>query len=618
MRSAFAALAAWQPEERGSETLTPLADSLRYRCVTGLREQQVPGAWLWDESLGFSSDRTKIPPHVHVAGALRLDNRSELKQQLGLDSAPACDDRALVALAYGRWGTDLCSRLEGDFAFVLWDEQQRRLVGARDRVGVAPFYYATREGRWCAAATELRTLRFLPEVSSALDELRIAQYLAVYFEDQERTFFRDIRRLPPGMLLVADHHGVQLSRYWEHDPSFELKLVSEADYADKFREIFVEAVRCRSEHDPDPGLLLSGGLDSVSVLGALQHLRGEAGAASVTTISAVFPGQHEADEVAYVDEALRSHEGRAERVPAHVLSPLGADDLLETLDEPFHVPNLFIYWELARQAQQAGVTTLLDGVDGDTTVSHGLEYLPELLRRGRWVQFLKETRWLARRLRGSTLAYAWRFGALPLLHAPTPLGRTSQLTSQLAARVGWSDFARSVQAQAPRLRTLRDSHHAQVTSGILPFYLEVNDKVAAHFGIDHSHPFYDRRLMEFCLSLPPELRLHRGWDRRVQRLAVAGLVPRNIQWRLRKAHWGSNFEARLIADDASTVDRVLADAEGALGQYVQLPELRESWQRCRNRTYQEQDLMSVWVATTLGLWLERVALGQLATCLDSS
>ena len=98
---------------------------------------------------------------------------------------------------------------------------------------------------------------------------------------------------------------------------------------------------------------------------------------------------------------------------------------------------------------------------------------------------------------------------------------------------------------SPRRGTLRAIHHRALTDPILPFYLEVYDKVAASLGVEHRHPYFDRPLMEFCLALPSDQRLFQGWDRVIQRRAFTGLIPEPIRARQSKSVWTRNFERRI-------------------------------------------------------------------------
>ena len=128
-------------------------------------------------------------------------------------------------------------------------------------------------------ATEIKALLILPEVSGALNELRVAEYLSGFADDKEITFLKDIQRLPPGHAMIADQNGVRLRRYWELDPTREFRMKSDDEYAEAVRELFTEAVRCRVRSAFPVGAMLSGGLDSSAITCTARDLLRESGKA---------------------------------------------------------------------------------------------------------------------------------------------------------------------------------------------------------------------------------------------------------------------------------------------------------------------------------------------------
>jgi asparagine synthase (glutamine-hydrolysing) len=200
-----------------------------------------------------------------ITADLRLDNRSELTTELGWrHESHAVPDARLVLAAYERWGERCVEHLLGDFAFALWDERQGQLFCARDHLGVRPFYYYHGPGRLFAFASEIKGLLALGDVPPPrLNEVRVADYLVRVFDDKAGTFYENVLRLPPAHTLVLSRDGIRLREYWRLDPTREIRLANDAAYAEAFRDIFTEAVRCRVRGvNPPPGFLRSGGIDS--------------------------------------------------------------------------------------------------------------------------------------------------------------------------------------------------------------------------------------------------------------------------------------------------------------------------------------------------------------------
>ena len=182
---------------------------------------------------------------------------------------------------------------------------------------------------------------------------------------------------------------------------------SDEEYAEAFVERFTEAVRCRLRSTFPVGSLLSGGLDSSSIVVTARKLLAETDAPTLHTFSAIFPSLPEEDlkridERPFMAAVVALGEMSPHYVHADTLSPLSdLDRVFWHEDEAVLAPNLYIHWALYGAAQQEGVRVLLDGIDGDTTVSHGLEYLSELARTGRVRTLYREVMALSRRHQAS-------------------------------------------------------------------------------------------------------------------------------------------------------------------------------------------------------------------------
>jgi asparagine synthase (glutamine-hydrolysing) len=358
--------------------------------------------WTTPEAL-----RERLPllsPHadfVLVADA-RLDNREELIGALSLESAQArkITDGQLILQAYQTWGEACPGRLEGDFAFVVWDEQQKRLFCARDTAGVRPFYYYS-SPKLFAFASEIKSLLRLPELQPGLNERKVADFLLWSFEDKTETYYQNIIRLPPAATLVVDEVVHEPRQYWSLDPHFELHMHGEDEYVQAFKEQFDRSV-CNRMRSPYPvGSALSGGLDSSAIACIARQKMALMNELPLKVFSAVFTaesgaGVSDLDERDYIDSVLELGGFDHQYIPANQLSPLiDSQQLNEVLDEPFFSPTLFIFWGLFQSAHRQGVRVFLDGTDGDRTISFGTERLADLGRSGRWVALWKESSALA-------------------------------------------------------------------------------------------------------------------------------------------------------------------------------------------------------------------------------
>jgi asparagine synthase (glutamine-hydrolysing) len=528
-------------------------------------------------------------------------------------------DSQLILAAYEKWGETCAKHLLGDFAFAIWDRRQQLLFCARDHFGVRPFYYHHCPGRIFAFASEIKALLCLSEVPQRLNEVRIGDYLEVMLEDKVITFYQNIFRLPPGHQLTLSQKGLELQQYWSLDPKRELRLSSDAEYAEAYREIFTEAVRCRLRSAFPVGSTLSGGLDSSSITCVARELLAEQGEPPLKTFSAIFDKVTSCDERPYINAVLAQGGVEPYYIHADQLSPLtDIDRVLWHQDEPFYAPNLFIHWGLYGSAQQQGIRIFLDGFIGDSTVFHGSEYLIELARIGRWLTLATEAEATAK-LHGHppwklTRRYLWQYGIRPrvpqtlrqvwrqLRRRQLPVPQLSPIiNSEFAQRIGLSDRICAFQEDSS-LWSARDYHHQYLSTGDIPFALEVANKAASAFALETRFPFTDRRLAEFCLAVPPDQKLHKGYTRAIVRRALVNCLPEKIRWRSDKGNLGPNFRQGLLSFERQRLEQLILENSQAIEAYVDVASLRTVYQRYVSQGAKE-DVIPVWLAITLALWL---------------
>ncbi|MEP7356295.1 MAG: asparagine synthase-related protein, partial [Anaerolineales bacterium] len=226
--------------------------------------------WTTPESLHERLPLASADGQLAITADARIDNRDELFGLLGLADHSLADS-ALILAAYAKWGERCPEHLLGDFAFAIWDAGKQALFCARDHLGNRPLFYHQAPG-FAAIASEIKALLVLPQVPRRLNERRIAEYLATLHDDTAITFYQDIHRLPPAHSLTLSRAGAKLERYWALDPARALPPASDEAYADGFRELFTEAVRCRLRSAYPVGAMLSGGLDSSSIVCVARQL----------------------------------------------------------------------------------------------------------------------------------------------------------------------------------------------------------------------------------------------------------------------------------------------------------------------------------------------------------
>lgn len=643
------------------------------RMTNILAHRGPDGAGTWAEGpVGFGHRKLRTMPDslqarmplVSLDGLLvltadaRIDNRDDLISSLGLADTVGEDitDNQLVLAAYQKWGDCCPKNLIGDYAFAIWDGRERSVFCARDHFGIRPFYYYQTDQVF-VFGSEIKALLSLPGVPRELNELRVGYHLTGTIEDKAITFFEGIYRLLPGHSLKVSSTGMRRLGYWSLDPNRELHLRSDHDYSEAFRELFVEAVRCRLRSSVPVGSLLSGGLDSSAVTCIAQDLLLHDHGNRLATFSAVFDAFPECDERSYTEEILGLGRLQSHLMFVDELSPF--DDLKRVFhhtDEPFSAPTFYIPWGLFRTARERGVRVLLDGLDGDTAVHHGvarlaelaaagqwavfaaeakaiakhenlpsvpfmikqygMPYLTQLAKRGKWGRFIRETAAFAEQFGIKRSQAMWYCGPVPLALDPIrnfwnafrsphgyQQGVNEIINPAFAERISlYDNFEAMMEHRAMLPQTSREEHLMFLKSGLIPYAFELADKASMAFSIDNRHPFTDRRLIEFCVALPPEQKLQRGWSRMILRRALAGTIPESIRWRGGKTSNSTAVTAGILRFGTEILEEVIVRNPGSLRNFVDINSLNQTYRRYLSRK-RPRDEMIVWNAAILALWL---------------
>jgi len=571
-------------------------------------------------------------PLVHAAWGLaitcdaRIDNRNDLIESLGLRmSHQEITDSYLILAAYERWGERCPGKLIGDFAFAIWDTRNGKMFCARDAMGVKSFYYHLSD-KVFAFGSEIKAVLHSERVPRKLNETRVLDYFVNLFDDRGITFYKDVCRLPAATTLTVTQAGKSLSTYWTLDSTRELKLSSQAEYTEAFKTCFVEAVRCRLRSAFPVISTLSGGLDSSSIACVAKNLyRDEGDGRPLDTVSLVFPGLPEesrryTDERNYIDFALAMGGFRPHFVRADQLSPMA--DLGRVhyhLDEAFFAGNLYLHWEMYRTAQQNGNRIFLDGLDGDSTVSHGFEHLGDLIMGLKLKTLYSELGAIRRNLglgRKRVLREycikpfcpTWVYTAWRWLHGRHEDMRITDrlLSPEFRERLRLTERVNSMLVGS-RSCTLsgREKHKEMLSFPLFAHALEMADKCSAAFHVESRYPFFDQRLIELCLSLPGNQKLGDGWSRAILRRSMEGILPKEIQWRPMKADLSSNFYHRLLDGDRALVENVVLQQSSLLAPYVDLSALRNAYARFEaNPLRSHEDSLQVFAAVNLAVWLD--------------
>lgn len=460
-------------------------------------------------------------------------------------------DSEVILHAYEQWGEACVSRFNGMWAFAIWDTRRRQLFMSRDRMGVKPFNYLHRGGRFVFSSEPVGILAVEPVREANLAKLNA--YLAFgYRTNNGETFFDGIRELPPAHNAVLNDKGeLTLRRYWNL-PEQPIALPPPGERVEAYRALLADAVRLRFRSDVPVALLQSGGLDSSAICAIVNDEieAGRLGVNEITGYTAVHPG-HAYDESA----AVRALMATCPHVRSVELQPDGAllgdrlPKFVSAMQEPVQGATSYAHWSLMKAVQQQGIKVVINGQGADEALA-GYSVLIAGYRLLDVIQTRPAAEaWAEAQAMHSRLGLG--YGALAAQTAKAVLGRRATSSAKARVKEGtWEvlpDIARYAKA-LPELGMQRGGTnlHQHLRSQLLDYgfnqILHYEDQSSMHRSIEIRSPFIDYRLMEFGFSLPSDELFSEGISKRILRRGFAQRLPASIVENHRKIGFATPFE----------------------------------------------------------------------------
>src|SRR5512146_6374 len=505
------------------------------------------------EAIGESQPLVDEQAGLALAMDGRVDNRDELKELLerqGLRLTGGTDAE-IVLRAYQCWGEEAPAKILGDFAFALWDRGKRQLFCARDFASVQPFFYYFDHRRFICAS-EPQQILVDPSVPREPNEQAIGVYLAGVLMDPATTVYRDIHKLEGGCSLTVRPGKIDRRRYFDIDPAKKIRYRTDAEYAEHFESLFMEAVRCRMRNVDGVAAELSGGLDSSLVVGTVQRLmrQGAAPAVRFDTFSLRFDHPH-ADERSFIGDVTAMW-----GLETNWSAPFYAtfSDYLAEIKRYRYLscrPNFVMDALMHRAIRERGYRVLLTGQGGDQWFAGSPDCFADLLcefRLGELFRLLRgEAAYPTRVLGGQgPLALLVRRTLWPLV-PPRPKYSINLLRGvRLIPAYVNREFARRFDLERVRntpTRQQRGLGFSQRTMfqvlnlGLSIHFAELTERESARVGLEGRHPFYDRRIIEFAFAIPEDQRCRPRTTKYIMREAGRGLLPESVRERRGKAEF---------------------------------------------------------------------------------
>ncbi len=557
----------------GEPLALPLLESMRDRLAH--RGPDGSGAWIGRHllggiALGFRRlaivDVRQVADQPMISGDRHrvivfngeIYNFIELRRELEAAGRvfQTRSDTEVLLQGYEHWGEAVVEKLNGMFAFVIWDEMSGQVFVARDRFGEKPLYSCRLPDGKLAFASEIKALLAHPDVVPSYDFEMFGRVLGGFIPfGTEATMFQGISQFPAAhcMTLAISGEIIRERRYWVPSYGKALSGIEPDELTNRLNQHLERSLVMRMRSDVPVTACLSGGLDSSTLVALLAGFPEESGRIQ-SAISVRFPNDPTIDEGQYIDMVLEKT-----GLKGHSISPTASDLMRDLRKLHWHqetiIPgaSMYLEWSLMRYAHQLGYKVIIDGQGADEVFAGYACYLrayqAELGARG-LAGFLK-ARALGRRrdtrLKLAALHYhlsSRRFQSHESLRLHQYI---TYLRRWVPARV--QEYGGDGMPSPDVVKILRFELALNFMRTSLPSNLYSGDRNSMAHGIECRYPFLDYQLVDFAMQLPDNSYNEDGWSKSILRNAIAPKLPPEVTWRVDKVGFAAPHDSWMASPE---------------------------------------------------------------------
>lgn len=458
-------------------------------------------------------------------------NYIELRQELGTHGFKFTSntDTEVILAAYDKWGADCVTHFNGMWAFAIYDRRAQTIFCSRDRFGVKPLYYSDSPDRF-VFGSEIKQILAARNCAAIANMQMLRDFLVEGFHDHTNaTFFDGVFNLRPGHNIIYSIKDNSFSEveYYSLKRCPDLTKMGEASATTKLLEEFKRSINYQLRSDVAVGVCLSGGLDSSCIAAVAARLYHQSAADKLQAVHAKSSEQAH-DESAYAREISQDA-----GIALSIIEPTTADfiDALDEVvyfqEEPFAAPSICMQYFVYEKAKQMGCKVMLDGQGSDEVLLGYERYYSAYLRSAstlNWfVQFFQMKH--NSRLSLSAILANFIYFTIPQVRIKNLQRKAFFLKPEYTR-----DFPNIINIANVK-NDIRTMQLMEIEALQLPHLLRYADKNSMRHSIEARVPFLDHQLIETCVGINNRFKIKNGWTKYALRVALKGLVPRNILWR---------------------------------------------------------------------------------------
>ena len=513
-------------------------------------------------------------------------NYIELRQELmtkGYKFRSGSDTEVLLA-SYREWGEDCVAHFNGMWGFAIWDAEREKLFCSRDRLGAKPFYYYRNEKNFLFAS-EFKQLCQNPVVPRAMnDQTLMAQIMWGISDFSDECWLKEVKVLQGGFNLVLDLSSkgdcqirdCRVYKYWDIDASCEKDEAA----IPRAMEVHKDAVRIRTRSDVPIGIMLSGGLDSSTLVADISEYYRETGrkAREISTFTSCYKDFSEGDESGFA-HAVNEHCGTTENfIYPDEQNVLPAWEKMIWHQEGVAHLNALGAFLFLREIGKTGVKVMLNGQGSDETM-FGYEryyawYLRDIFHRQGVMAFLREWNRAAensRLSRSELLAYMAYFLNYALRKKRNGKRMNGYASAYLMKLFKENDGLR----RCISFDSMEELQYNELRGTQLAHILHGDDRMYMAFSMESRVPFIDYRYIEEAVKIPERLKIADGYTKYPLRKYAEGRLPDSVVWRRNKMGWPSPRKRWIDRLDKNKIAEMLKEPRSE--KYFDIPAIRSLW-----------------------------------------
>ncbi len=516
-----------------------------------------------------------------------VEIRNELENK-GYDFKSNSDTEVLL-LSYKEWGTDCVSHLNGMWGFAIWDNEKKCLFCSRDRLGAKPFYYYVDDDN-LIFSSEIKQLIQNSIVPRVINEsMLVTQMMWGISDFSEETLINKVRCLKGGHSMIVDMSSrdrnvsecIHVYCYWDIDTE---KTKSNSFIKEAF-EAHENAVRIRTRSDVPIAILLSGGLDSSSLVAEISEYYRETGrkAEDINTFTSCYEGFDEGDEREYA-HAVNKYCGTRE----NLIYPDEKDTFSAFKDMIWHVESLGHFSTLGsfmtlKEVGKRGIKVIINGQGADETM-FGYEryytwYLMDCLKRKGIFAFVKEFIEAAKNSRLSIIElfqYVIYFNNIYIRKKRCQSRMAPYITKKVA-----NIFKNNTDVEKYiKFQSLSEMQYNEIRGTQLTHILRMDDRCYMAFSMESRVPFIDYKYVEAATGIPESMKIKDGYTKYLLRKNIENKLPEDVVWRRNKMGWPSPRERWISRLDKERVEDLFIDARSS--KFFNIDAVKKLWKKNPN------------------------------------